>query len=222
MIGMRAVLRRSLTSWATSKPFMPGMRTSSTSTANSSAIRASSASSPEEARTSRYPGSSRTLSRTVRFFGSSSTIRMLTVWSALSVESVASPCSGDWRPFPDSFMASSFISTEQPHAHEREQLVGIHWLGNVVARTRVEALLAVALHGLGRQRQDRQRPVLGLLADLAHGLVPVHLGHHDVHQHHREVGGALDDLDGIAAVGGRQHVDLVVLQDRGEREDVPR
>ena len=50
-MGMLAVRLRSLIICASSKPVMPGMRTSRISTAKSCAISASSASSPEFART---------------------------------------------------------------------------------------------------------------------------------------------------------------------------
>ena len=44
---------------------------------------------------------------------------------------------------------------------EGQQLVGVHRLGDVVRRAGFQTLLAVALHRLGRQREDRQRPERG-------------------------------------------------------------
>ena len=58
-------------------------------------------------------------------------------------------------------------------------------LGDVVGGAGLEALLAVALHRLGGERDDRQRAELRVVADLPHRLVAVHLRHHDVHQHER-------------------------------------
>ena len=39
---------------------------------------------------------------------------------------------------------------------ERQQLLGVDRLGDVVGGAGLEAFLAVALHGLGRERDDRQ------------------------------------------------------------------
>ena len=46
----------------------------------------------------------------------------------------------------------------QPDAEHRGELLAADRLGQVVRRPGLEALLAVALHRLGRQRDDRQRP----------------------------------------------------------------
>ena len=62
----------------------------------------------------------------------------------------------------------------------------------------------------------------GFLRIFAHRLVAVHVGHHDVHEHHAQVGRALDDLDGLAAVGRADHLHVVVLEQRGQGEDVAR
>ena len=70
-----------------------------------------------------------------RFRGSSSTIRILDVVGR-----------------------HGSASAVQPHAQQRQQLVGVHRLGDVVRRPGLQALLAIALHRLGGQRQNRQRP----------------------------------------------------------------
>ena len=44
----------------------------------------------------------------------------------------------------------------QPAAHGREQLLGVNRLGKILRGPRLEALLAIALHRFGRQRDDRQ------------------------------------------------------------------
>ena len=44
----------------------------------------------------------------------------------------------------------------QPDAQQREQLLGVDRLGDVVGRAGLDALLAVALHRLGGERDDRQ------------------------------------------------------------------
>src|SRR6478735_12395158 len=66
-------------------------------------------------------------------------------------------------------------SSMEPHAQRRDELLGVDGLGEVIGRARLQALVAVAHHRLRRERDDRQAAVLGLLADLAHRLVPVHL-----------------------------------------------
>src|SRR5436190_18835358 len=71
-------------------------------------------------------------------------------------------------------------STEEPDPHQRQQLIGVHRLGDVVAGAGVEALLPVSLHRLRGEREDRQRAQARLAADLAHRLVAVHVRHHDV------------------------------------------
>src|SRR5438034_10976720 len=62
-------------------------------------------------------------------------------------------------------------SAIQPHAQQRKQLIGVHGLGYVVRGPGLQALLAVALHGFGRQGQDGKGAVSRVLAALAHGLV---------------------------------------------------
>src|SRR2546430_5211609 len=64
----------------------------------------------------------------------------------------------------------------QPRPYQRQQLLGVNRLGDVVRSPRFQALLAVALHGLGGEGDDRQLPELMLAADAAHGLVAVHFG----------------------------------------------
>ena len=51
-------------------------------------------------------------------------------------------------------------SAVQPYAQQRQQLLGVDRLRDVVGRAGLQALLAVALHRLGRQRQNRQRAEL--------------------------------------------------------------
>ena len=61
-------------------------------------------------------------------------------------------------------------------------------LRQVVRSSGVEAFLAVALHRLRGQGDDRQPAVApAFLTDRAHRLVAVHLRHHDVHQNDRHV-----------------------------------
>ena len=58
------------------------------------------------------------------------------------------------------------------------------------------------------------------LADGAHRVDAVHLGHHDVHQHDVDVGRGLQQVDRVAARFGRDGHHVVALQHAGQREDV--
>ena len=51
-------------------------------------------------------------------------------------------------------------SAMQPHAQRGQQLLGVDRLGEIIRRARLQAFLAVALHRLGGQRDDRQ-PAVG-------------------------------------------------------------
>src|SRR3954467_5977223 len=69
-------------------------------------------------------------------------------------------------------------SVVQPHPHQRQQLLDVDRLGDVVRGAGGYAALAVALHGLGRQGDDGERRVLVVGADDARGLVAVEARHH--------------------------------------------
>ena len=64
-------------------------------------------------------------------------------------------------------------------AHARRQLVGMERLGDVVVGAEVEALRLVGRRALRRQQDDRHGPAL---AQLAHDLDAVEVGHDDVQQ----------------------------------------
>ena len=81
-------------------------------------------------------------------------------------------------------------------------------------------LVAVALHRLGRQRDDRQRLEARHRADRARRLVAVHLGHHHVEQDEVDVGVLVQALDALAAVLGEDDLHPAHLQRAREREDV--
>ena len=100
-------------------------------------------------------------------------------------------------------------SAVEPHAQEREQLVCVDRLGDVNGRTSLEALLPVAFHRLRRECEDRQCAELLFFPDAAHRLVAVHARHHDVHQHHAEIRCPLNQLDGLAAEGGADALELL-------------
>src|SRR6516164_2865131 len=108
----------------------------------------------------------------------------------------------------------------QPQADQRQQLVRVDGFGHVIGGAGLEALLTVALHRLGRERDDRQQAELVVAADAPHGLVAIHLRHHDVHQHQRQIVRALDEVDGFLPVGSSDHLHVVTLEQTVEREDV--
>ena len=76
--------------------------------------------------------------------------------------------------------------------HVRAGLVprsDVSGLRDVVAGAGGEAFVPVAVHGTGGYGDHGQVRELRHLADLSHGLVPVQLGHHDVHQDQVDVTG---------------------------------
>src|SRR6187397_2911267 len=101
--------------------------------------------------------SSRTTSSASSFSGLSSTSRILTLESSIAVGAIrVSPCvhcrKGRHKCRP-------YNLPIEPHPQQRQKLLGIHRLGDVVARAGFDALLAVALHRLGGQRDDRKAAV---------------------------------------------------------------
>ena len=82
-----------------------------------------------------------------------------------------------------------------------QELVRVDRLGDVVARARGQALVAVARHRLRGDRDDRQRPRGGHLPDLGRRRVAVHLRHHHIHQDQIDLAVRAQGLDAPAAVG---------------------
>jgi PAS domain-containing protein len=82
------------------------------------------------------------------------------------------------------------IDPRRPPAQYAGEVVQIKRLRHIVIHARGETGVAVALLGVGRQRDDGQPPLAfscPTLADAAGGLEAVDLGHAAVHQHKREV-----------------------------------
>src|SRR5262245_5910363 len=66
-------------------------------------------------------------------------------------------------PLSNSFSLSRWPwSPMQPHTQRRQELLGVDGLGKIVGGTGLQALLAVALHGLGRECDDGQPVEAGL------------------------------------------------------------
>src|SRR4051812_30307883 len=167
MIGVCSLCLRWRMSAAVSKPSITGMLTSSRMTANSSRSSRRRASLPDEAVTMFCPSSTRIDSSARIFSGRSSTTRMLTLSS-----SAGEPSERGLRGAASVISAPSLAARrlEEPDAQQRQQLLGVDRLGDVVRGAGVDALLAVALHRLGGQRDDRQRAEASVAADGAHGV----------------------------------------------------
>ena len=71
------------------------------------------------------------------------------------------------------------LDAAQHRADARRELVGVERLGDVVVGAEVEALGLVRGRALGRQQDDRDGAAL---AQLAHDLDAVEVGHDDVEQ----------------------------------------
>src|SRR5512145_1764228 len=123
------------------------MLTSSSTSANSSFIRRASASTPERAVIRFWPSWPRIVSYDSRRAGWSSTSRMLTLSGrARGARSFSSVLS----------CVALMLLAVQPHPDQRQQLLGVDWLRDVVRSAGLQALLAIALHRLRRERDDRQ------------------------------------------------------------------
>ena len=155
-IGTCRVRRRCLMSSASSRPFMPGILMSRTIAAKSWSSSASSASSADCARTSRQPRL-----REQRLD------RLEVARLVVDDEDLDASGSLDDRPAAGgrAYLSEACWGKRSWRLHrysqtrkQRQQLVGVDRLGDVVRRAGLQALLAVALHGLGRQRENRQRP----------------------------------------------------------------
>src|SRR5689334_7542280 len=166
MMGVVSLRGRCRISLAVSNPSIPGMLTSSRMTAKSSRKRQRKASVPERARTRFWRKSESRTSWARSLSGRSSTIRILTFSSATSV---------GWN--------SLVMSTMHPAPQEREETFRIHGLGNVIACARFNTFLAIALHRLGGQSDDRKGGKAIHRANGTHGLVTIHLRQHDIHEH---------------------------------------
>src|SRR5262249_39667648 len=148
-------------------------------------------------------------SRASRLLGLSSTSRMFTFWSGCMaqfrdcfttehtditekeeqtkgrltnlISPLCSRCGGWFSSCQQS--GAKLHRAGQPDPQEREELLSVDGLGDVIRGPRFQAFLAVSLHGLGRQGNDRQGLKFAAGTDSAHGLVAVHLGHHNIHEH---------------------------------------
>src|SRR5207244_943595 len=181
---------------AVSNPSIPAILTSRTITAKSpSWSRHFRAARPEPAFTRLYSGLSSVASTASRFSGWSSTNRIFTFGLFFTPESP--------RHAPGSV---------KPDPQQRKQLFAVHRFGQVIRCAGFETFFAVALHGLGGEGQDGQRPQRVDVPDRRDGVVAVHAWHHDVHQHHVDAGGPFEKLDRFPSVLRRIHFHVVTLE----------
>src|SRR6266508_1527590 len=109
----------------------------------------------------------------------------------------------------------------QPDSHQRQQLVGVDGLRDVVRRAGRDRLFPVALHRLRRQRDDRELLERVVLTDRARRLIAVELRHHDVHQDEIDLRIGAEQLDAVPPVLRVQDLHAVALEHARQREDVP-
>src|SRR5579864_1425132 len=185
---------------AVSKPSMSGMRMSSRMSANSVFRICLSASFPAPAGTTLRPGPLRRCSIASRLWGSSSTTRM---FALDEFDIVAIPLRG------------------QPDSHKRQKLLDVDGFGNVVRGARLDAFLAISFHRLRGNRDDRKTPEFREAANDSNRVVPVELGHHDVHKDRVGIGIILQRLDPVLPVLGVENRHPMLLQGPGQRENVP-
>src|SRR5580658_3524785 len=140
-----SILRRRL---ATSKPSIPGICTSSKMTAKVSVATRSRASAPDFASTTRTSSGLSRAPRTTRFAGESSTMRTLAVFGELGCPTLL--LRGPRHRYDHRSLGC------HPDVEDGEELLGVDGFGDVFRGSRREGLLPVALHGLRRQRDDRQ------------------------------------------------------------------
>src|SRR5215510_12484258 len=216
MIGTLRVRSRPRIRAAVSRPLMIGMRTSIRMTAASSLSRNLSASLPEDALTMLRSGACSIVSSDNRLARLSSTSRMLIFPFPFFI---ASP--KDYAGIASTIIlyGGCYVPIE-PDAQHRKELIHVDRLGDVIGGSGFEALVAIGLHRLGSQSDDREileplDPPYGM-----HRLVPVHLRHHDVHQHHTHVRILVKRLYARAPVLGAQNIYVVGFERAGQGEDV--
>src|SRR5688572_28221237 len=163
-MGTVAVRSRSLIALTSSKPPMSGMTTSTSRAANSSSSRRRRASVPEHASTRRYPAGERIAESASRFSARSSTIKRLTRISSFSLIVPSRDAAG---------LSSPAGRRPEVLAEQGEELAGLGGLHHVVGRSGRERMGAIALAGLGGERDDRQLRVLLVRADVPDGLIAV-------------------------------------------------
>src|SRR5437867_1756960 len=165
------------------------------------------------------------LSSTNSLAGLSSTRRILTFWSG----STASPHSRATKWFRErgAFLAisqrrtySSASAYRDRRAEQREQDRDIHRFGEIVRGPGLNTLFPIALHDLGGDCNNREGCQSGQLADRVYRIIPIHLRHHDIHQHNVNTRRLLQDFKPCPAVLGGHDLHVVALQDTRQRKAI--
>jgi hypothetical protein len=107
----------------------------------------------------------------------------------------------------------------QAATEQGQQARRVYGLREVVARSRLEAALALPLHRLRGERDRGHVREARVPTQAAQGFVAVHLGHHDVHQDGVHLRVLAEHLEHLPPVLGDQHVRTLAAQKRGERVD---
>src|SRR5262249_10137520 len=141
------------------------------------------------------PSPERAASNETRFSGVSSTSRIFVRCSATGSDSCWMLKAGAVITSPRGQRVSQFPFPGDPNPENGKELFEIDWFGDVVRSSRLNTLGAIPLHRLGRNRNDRQRSELRDIAYRPHGLIPVHLRHHDIHQNTVDARGVHEQID---------------------------
>src|SRR5262245_32143134 len=216
MIGTLRVRSRPRIRAAVSRPLMIGMRTSIRMTAASSLSRNLSASLPEDALTMLRSGACSIVSSDNRLARLSSTSRMLIFPFPFFIVSPKD----DMRTVNTIILYAGYNVPIEPDAQHRKELIHVDRLGDVIGGAGFDALVAIGLHRLGCQSDDRKVFEPFDPPDSLHRLVTVHLRHHDIHQHHIYVGILVKRLYARAPVLGAQNLYVVGFERAGQGEDV--
>src|SRR5580704_4991377 len=136
---------------------------------------------------------------TSRFSGRSSTTRTL-AWSSGPLTTPSLLFTISTRAPGSSTAATTAALTLQPQPQYRQQLLGIHGFRQIIPGAGFQAAVAVALHCLGGNRDDRHVLATRDGTNLTRGVETVHLRHHDVHQDDVDRVIVLQHIDGVASV----------------------
>ena len=94
-------------------------------------------------------------------------------------------------------------------------------LGDVVGCSRFDAFLAVSLHSLGGEGDDRPIREGAELAHFRHGCEAIHPRHHHVDERDVEVAAVPQQVEGLLARVHRVNLHLLSLEEGCHRKDVP-
>src|SRR4051812_36540902 len=88
-------------------------------------------------------------------------------------------------------------SAANPRPQNGKHLLRVHWLRQVIPSTRLDTLLSIAFHSLGRDSDDWQFLQVRNLTNGPGRIQAVELRHHNIHQHRIDIRRVLQDLDRV-------------------------